>query len=284
MSDVSRATSVPLMPIATPTSALRRAGASFTPSPVISTTSWYSLSVRRMSTLWRGSARAKMLVSLTTRLSSASSSASSSFASMASPSNPTSRPIAAAVRLLSPVIITTRMPARCGASMACVASGLGGSLIAPNAANVSPTSIIGASAGCSLYANASTRSACPASPTFCSNSALRSSSLSADTPSGVRMLVQSGNTASSAPFASSRPLFLPGAFDRYRHHLALGRERDFAGPLVLFQRRSSALRELQQRCLRRVSHVAKFRMPTRVAAQPGDQQRHPERPPLARRA
>ena len=37
-SAASRATSLPLAPIATPTSASRSAGASFTPSPVIATT------------------------------------------------------------------------------------------------------------------------------------------------------------------------------------------------------------------------------------------------------
>ena len=39
MSAASRATSVPLRPMATPTSAARSAGASLTPSPVTATTS-----------------------------------------------------------------------------------------------------------------------------------------------------------------------------------------------------------------------------------------------------
>ena len=60
ISDESRATSVPRMPIAIPTSAPLSAGASLTPSPVITTT-WSRLrNASRMRSLWRGSTLAKM--------------------------------------------------------------------------------------------------------------------------------------------------------------------------------------------------------------------------------
>eukprot|EP00963_Diacronema_lutheri_P014275 scaffold2859_cov349-Pavlova_lutheri.AAC.12 len=56
MSLASLATSVPEIPIATPISASFKAGASFTPSPVMATTSPQLLSMRTMSCLCLGSA------------------------------------------------------------------------------------------------------------------------------------------------------------------------------------------------------------------------------------
>ena len=58
MSAASRATSVPLSPIATPMSALRSAGASFTPSPVIATTCPSACSADTMASLSPGETRA----------------------------------------------------------------------------------------------------------------------------------------------------------------------------------------------------------------------------------
>ena len=72
MSAVSRATSVPLMPIAMPMSARFRAGASFTPSPVIPTTCPLARSASTIRTLCCGDTRAKTLA-----VSSAVESASS---------------------------------------------------------------------------------------------------------------------------------------------------------------------------------------------------------------
>ena len=56
-------TSVPVMPIATPMSAVFRAGASFTPSPVIATTLPFSLSSRTRRTLSSGATRATTPIS-----------------------------------------------------------------------------------------------------------------------------------------------------------------------------------------------------------------------------
>ena len=52
MSAASFATSVPVMPMATPMSAALSAGASFTPSPVMAVTSPSCLSARTMRSLW----------------------------------------------------------------------------------------------------------------------------------------------------------------------------------------------------------------------------------------
>ncbi len=48
MSAASRATSVPVRPMAMPMSALRRAGASFTPSPVTATMCFFACSALTM--------------------------------------------------------------------------------------------------------------------------------------------------------------------------------------------------------------------------------------------
>jgi len=57
--DASLATSVPVIPIATPISAYCNAGASFTPSPVIATTYFYDFKSFTSSLLCRGSVREK---------------------------------------------------------------------------------------------------------------------------------------------------------------------------------------------------------------------------------
>ena len=58
MSAAPFATSVPVMPIATPMSAAFSAGASFTPSPVIATISPLALSARTIRSLCSGATRA----------------------------------------------------------------------------------------------------------------------------------------------------------------------------------------------------------------------------------
>ncbi len=58
MSAASFATSVPVMPIAMPMSAALSAGASFTPSPVIATTSPSEWRARTMASLCSGLTRA----------------------------------------------------------------------------------------------------------------------------------------------------------------------------------------------------------------------------------
>ncbi len=61
MSEAAFATSVPEIPIAHPMSAARRAGASFTPSPVMATTSPRAWNARTMRTLCSGETRANTL-------------------------------------------------------------------------------------------------------------------------------------------------------------------------------------------------------------------------------
>ena len=51
-------TSVPLMPMAMPMSAFLRAGASFTPSPVMATNWWRACKALTMRSFWAGSTRA----------------------------------------------------------------------------------------------------------------------------------------------------------------------------------------------------------------------------------
>jgi hypothetical protein len=114
MSAVCFVTSVPVMPIAMPMSARFRAGASFTPSPVMPTTCPFFFRASTMRTLCWGETRAKTLVVSSASASSASLSASISApetapaaagrASAAPPAGaagirPMFRPMAAAVSL-----------------------------------------------------------------------------------------------------------------------------------------------------------------------------------------
>ena len=72
------ATSVPVTPMATPMSAALRAGASFTPSPVMATTSPLPRRALTMRSLWKGETRANTLVRSMAASSWASSISSSS--------------------------------------------------------------------------------------------------------------------------------------------------------------------------------------------------------------
>ncbi len=112
----SRATSVPLTPIATPMSARRSAGASLTPSPVIATTWPWSRRASAIRSFDCGEARAKMTSwgDASSSSSSASDSASSSGPVTTGDSSspiPTWWAIALAVSGWSPVTTWIRMPA-----------------------------------------------------------------------------------------------------------------------------------------------------------------------------
>ncbi len=134
MSEASFVTSVPLIPIATPMSAALRAGASFTPSPVMATMWPFLFRDRAMRILCSGETRAKTLTS-----SMISSSSSSSMSSMSSPvrteegvsslSMPICLAMATAVSLWSPVTMTDLMPAWLQVWMAGGTSSLGGSIM-----------------------------------------------------------------------------------------------------------------------------------------------------------
>src|SRR5215207_6796877 len=124
-------TSVPVMPMATPMSALLRAGASFTPSPVIATMFPSACRPSTICSLCSGATRAYTERDRTISRAPASPAASSSIP-VTAPSRggmmPSSAAMRAAVRGWSPVIITTRMPAACASAMAVRASGRGGSM------------------------------------------------------------------------------------------------------------------------------------------------------------
>mmetsp|Transcript_22000 Transcript_22000/g.38749 ORF Transcript_22000/g.38749 Transcript_22000/m.38749 type:complete len:310 (-) Transcript_22000:659-1588(-) len=134
ISEASRATSVPSLPMATPMSAAFKAGASLTPSPVILE---ICPSFCRAFTIWIlfcGEARAKMLYFITASQISSSDIASSSGPVTAdeyfSSTNPNWSPMARAVSLWSPVIMATRTPAVWASAIAETHSGRGGSMIA----------------------------------------------------------------------------------------------------------------------------------------------------------
>ena len=114
MSLASLATSVPL-PIANPTSAFFKAGASFTPSPVIPTTNPISCDILTNLLLSCGSARAIIFILGNKLFNSVSLFCSSSLLvntkSLLFCNNFTSLPIETAVFLLSPVIIIVLIPA-----------------------------------------------------------------------------------------------------------------------------------------------------------------------------
>ena len=109
----SLATSVPVMPMATPMSARFSAGASLTPSPVIATIWPSPCSASTMRTFCSGATRANTLTSLILRASSSSLMDDSSCPVIDPPGEgmPISLAIASAVNRWSPVIMMTLMPA-----------------------------------------------------------------------------------------------------------------------------------------------------------------------------
>ena len=101
--DASRATSVPETPMATPMSARRSAGASFTPSPVIATTWPSARSASAIRSFASGEARAMISSSVSRSRRSRSGSLSPPSCSPVTtvglaPTIPTARAIALAVR------------------------------------------------------------------------------------------------------------------------------------------------------------------------------------------
>mmetsp|Transcript_8199 Transcript_8199/g.20311 ORF Transcript_8199/g.20311 Transcript_8199/m.20311 type:complete len:287 (-) Transcript_8199:1623-2483(-) len=152
MSAASLATSVPEIPMAIPIEACLRAGASLTPSPVMAGTSPHDRRIFTSNCLSRGSVREKTREPPPCMIKRARSSSLmdpwknsapvNDFPATLSPSSkiPTSRAMASAVVLLSPVIIMTRTPAFWQHLMADRTSGRGGSLIPVNPTKVSPDS------------------------------------------------------------------------------------------------------------------------------------------------
>ena len=115
MSEAFFVTSVPLLPMAMPISAVFMLGASFTPSPVMATTFPFSFKYETMAFLCRGVTRANTVQRFTTSLHCAGVSPSSSSPEMTCsslPAMPAFFAMASAVFLWSPVIITVVIPAR----------------------------------------------------------------------------------------------------------------------------------------------------------------------------
>mmetsp|Transcript_33721 Transcript_33721/g.80868 ORF Transcript_33721/g.80868 Transcript_33721/m.80868 type:complete len:204 (+) Transcript_33721:797-1408(+) len=155
ISEASLATSVPPMPMATPMSACFRAGASFTPSPVIATISSCSFNIFTTICLCLGSMREKtapslprsaiMLFSTSARSAWDMSANSLPVRDLAETSEsgariPSCREMASAVTLLSPVVMKTLMPALLHAAIASIHSGRGGSMIPTRPTNTMPCS------------------------------------------------------------------------------------------------------------------------------------------------
>jgi hypothetical protein len=133
-------TSVPVIPMAMPMSALFSAGASFTPSPVIATMCPFRFSDSTSRTLSSGATRAITPMSSMALSSWSSDIALNSAPVIAFPGMPSSLAIAAAVTAWSPVIIRTCMPARCAVAIAAFAADRGGSTIPARASTVRPSS------------------------------------------------------------------------------------------------------------------------------------------------
>mmetsp|Transcript_24308 Transcript_24308/g.69834 ORF Transcript_24308/g.69834 Transcript_24308/m.69834 type:complete len:295 (+) Transcript_24308:866-1750(+) len=238
MSAASLATSVPAMPIATPMDACCSAGASLTPSPVIAGTSPAVRRILTSSCLSRGSVREKTIewrcsVSSSRRFSAESAKNSAPVKERPcsdSPSGkiPISLAMTSAVGFVSPVIITTRMPACLHRPMAVVTSGRAGSLMPTRPTKVSPLSIEakrdvsessrvcagrgaslsyvarGPSALPSLTARARQRSGRRAISSNCARSFRRHASLIGTVePSESRTAEQRGSTDSGAPLTKS---------------------------------------------------------------------------------
>ena len=256
ISDASFATSVPVSPIAKPTSAAFSAAASLVPSPVTATTSrrpplarLFWIPVTR-SNLCAGDARASTL-SFGHRSSNASRSiapldgsrtdaqnaspvvaASSRRASSSSSSTPHFRATAIAVGRLSPVTTMGRTPASEHRRMASGTSGRSGSSMPTAAMRVSPRSHAstsrlssgdarGSKSG-SKSRNATSITRIPSSDhrraTSRTNAASRGS---CETPSAARRVTHSGRTSSTLPLTYMR---YPSASDSEAAVLALANE------------------------------------------------------------
>src|SRR5665647_684383 len=212
----SRATSVPDLPIATPMSARRSAGASLTPSPVIATTYPWSCRASAIRSLSSGELRAKM--SSSPVASTASRSASGICASSAPVMIlrlwwpiPTDSAMPRAVRPWSPVTTISRMPAEWQRATAPATSARGGSSIATTPSSVrsrsacSRVSPARSLRSMSRSATASRRSPSCAHPVTSRPNASRSwGGNGRSAASWVPRRVHSGSSSSGAPLVCTR--------------------------------------------------------------------------------
>ena len=142
-SDASRATSVPLRPMAMPMSASCSAGPSLTPSPVMATTWPLACSARAIRSLSSGDTRAITAPSRSTiapRTWSSSGRSVPTSTGESSRSSPISAAMARAVAGWSPVTMATAIPAWRQASSEARTSGRGGSSMPSRATRVRPSS------------------------------------------------------------------------------------------------------------------------------------------------
>ena len=199
MSATLLVTSVPLMPMATPMSADFMDGASFTPSPVMATTSpafFLILTIRFLcagvtlaNTLPRRIASARSLFVM-------ASSCSPEYTSEGSEHIPACFATASAVRAWSPVIITVAMPARRHSATASFTP-----LLSPSASPARPRNIMSLSPSPRLYAKASTRIASSEKVALRARTAALSPSVMGRKPPFVAVYVQSFIRISGAPLA-----------------------------------------------------------------------------------
>ena len=202
----SFATSVPVIPIAIPISACLRAGASFTPSPVMATILPLSCQALTILILCSGDTLAYTETFSTTSLSLSSLKDSSSCPSIASASFfsiPICFAMAEAVILWSPVIIIGLIPALIQLSTAPFDSSLGGSIIEINPTKISSFSsskLISFPCSISLYAKDKTLSPLCENSLFIFSISFLSSSVIGLIPSAFSMLVTLLSITSRAPF------------------------------------------------------------------------------------
>ena len=141
----SLAASVPLMPMAMPTSARFSAGASLTPSPVIATTCSCGLQRLDQPQLVLGRGAGEHVDLRRARGAARRRPSPRSRPRSAPPpevSSPSSSAIASAVSAWSPVIILTSMPARRQSATAAIASGRGGSMKPASPSSVRPLDVV----------------------------------------------------------------------------------------------------------------------------------------------
>ena len=194
------ATSVPVCPMAIPTSAAFKEGASLTPSPVMATMLPFSFSARTIRTLWSGETREKTAAVSARSLRAASSIRSSSAPLMhwvPSSAIPSRLAMARAVSLWSPVIITVRTWALLNMATAWAASGRGGSAMAARPRKTMSSSFLPSP---SLLAAPSTRSPCPESHEIRSWSLLLLLPVRGRSPPPDRYRLHRSRITSGAPF------------------------------------------------------------------------------------
>mmetsp|Transcript_2365 Transcript_2365/g.3783 ORF Transcript_2365/g.3783 Transcript_2365/m.3783 type:complete len:208 (-) Transcript_2365:278-901(-) len=202
MSAASLATSVPVMPMATPMAACCSAGASLTPSPVMAGTSSSLASIFTNFCLSAGSVRQNSRLPVRSFSCCASSGSlkksrptkARSVTSSSAPKMLQSRAMAMAVSLESPVITITRMPARAHTLMASATSGRAGSLMPARPTNVRPCSMPAKCLG-SFSSGCAAASAPPASRSRSASAPRSSASLTA------RARQRSGRVAISVFFS-----------------------------------------------------------------------------------